>query len=130
MTLPPYAETLGVRVEETADGPIVVMPSGDDVLGREGFIHGGAIAGLLEIAGLVALGAVLAEDGDERPRIKPVTVTVDFRRGGRLVETRASGSVTRLGNRIANVDAVAWQEDRAKPIATARMNVLLDRGER
>ncbi|HEU0043867.1 MAG TPA: PaaI family thioesterase, partial [Sphingomonas sp.] len=35
--------------------------------------------------------------------------------------------VTRLGTRIANVEAVAWQDDRAKPIASARMNYLIVR---
>jgi hypothetical protein len=35
--------------------------------------------------------------------------------------------IERLGNRIANVDAVAWQSDRNKPIATARINFLLER---
>ena len=125
MTLPPYASALGAWVERSADVPLVVMLGGDHVLGRPGFVHGGALAGLLEIAGLVALHAALGEDA---PRIKPITVTVDFRRGARLIETRAIGHVTRLGSRIANIDAFAWQEDRTRPVASARMNVLLDRG--
>lgn len=66
------------------------------------------------------------EDG-ERRRLKPVNVTVDFMRGGRDHETRAVGLVTRIGARIANVEAVAWQEDRNKPIARARMTVLVAR---
>ncbi|WP_156679661.1 PaaI family thioesterase [Sphingomonas profundi] len=127
MTLPPYAETLGVRIKDDGDGRCVVMPAGDHVLGRPGFIHGGALAGLLEIAAIVAVRDALA--GEDLPRLKPVTVTVDFRRGGRMVETRAMGTVTRLGNRIANVDAAAWQDGRDRPIATARMNILLDRKE-
>jgi acyl-coenzyme A thioesterase PaaI-like protein len=127
MKLPPYAATLGAWVERSAEGPLVVMPGGDHVRGRPGFVHGGALAGLLEIAALVALYDAL---GAERPRIKPITVTVDFRRGAQLIETRAIGHVTRLGTRIANVDAVAWQGDRSKPVASAHLNVLLDRGDR
>lgn len=127
MTLPPYARTLGVHIEPGDGAPVVVMPVREEVMGRPDFLHGGAIGGLLEIAAFAALEAALA--GETRPRIKPVTVTIDFRRGGRPVETRASGTVTRLGNRIANVEAVAWQQDRDRPIATARMNVLLDRRE-
>jgi uncharacterized protein (TIGR00369 family) len=123
--LPPYAEILGIRVEHMADGRLLlVMPFGDHLLGRPGFIHGGAIAGLLEMA---AFAKLFEEFGDDHPRIKPVNVTVDFMRGGRPLETRAEGRVTRIGARIANVTAEAWQDDRSKPIAAARMNLLLDR---
>jgi acyl-coenzyme A thioesterase PaaI-like protein len=49
-------------------------------------------------------------------------------RGGRLIETHAAARVTRIGRRVANVEAEAWQEDRGKPIATAKLNLMLDRG--
>lgn len=124
--LPPYAETLGLSVEQGEDAaPVLLMPFGTDVLGRPGFLHGGAISGLLEMAAIVALQHAL---GAEAARIKPVNVTVDFMRGGRQRDTRAAGIVTRLGTRIANVEATAWQEDRDKPIAAARMNYLIVRG--
>lgn len=125
MTLPPYAAKLGVTAETTDEGPVVKMRAGDHIGGRPQFIHGGAIAGLLEIAAFAGLAHALGDAN--RTRIKPITVTVDFRRGGRLVDTFAIGEVTRLGQRIANVAATAWQDDRAKPIATAQMNFLLDR---
>ena len=48
-------------------------------------------------------------------------------RGGREKPTRAQGIVTRLGSRVANVEATAWQDDPAKPIAAARMNYLIAR---
>ncbi len=48
-------------------------------------------------------------------------------RGGRDKETRALGIVTRLGTRVANVEAHAWQDDRDRPIASARMNYLIVR---
>lgn len=125
-TLPPYAEVLGVTLEpREGEAPLLVMPFRDDVLGRPGFLHGGAISGLLEVAAIVSLQHALAEDGGGR--IKPVNVTVDFMRGGRDKPTRAEGIVTRLGNRVANVEAIAWQDDRAKPIAHARMNYLVAR---
>ncbi|USU04870.1 PaaI family thioesterase [Sphingomonadaceae bacterium OTU29MARTA1] len=126
MSLPPYAELLGITLEPR-DGaaPLLEMPFGDDVLGRPGFLHGGAIAGLLEVAAIVSLQHALTEEGGGR--IKPVNVTVDFMRGGRDKPTRAEGIVTRLGTRVANVEAIAWQDDRAKPIAHARMNYLIAR---
>lgn len=126
MRLPPYAELLGVSVERAADGaPVLVMPFADDVVGRAGFLHGGAISGLLEVAAIVALQEALTEEGGGR--IKPINVTVDFMRGGRDKPTRAAGVVTRLGGRVANVEATAWQDDRARPIAGARMNYLIAR---
>jgi uncharacterized protein (TIGR00369 family) len=126
MTLPPYARLLGLTMETcTGEAPLLVMPFADSVLGRPGFLHGGAIAGLLEMAAIVALDHALADEGGGR--IKPVNVTVDFMRGGRDKPTFAEGIVTRLGTRVANVEAVAWQDDRAKPIASARMNYLIVR---
>ncbi|GGB22501.1 hypothetical protein GCM10011380_10110 [Sphingomonas metalli] len=124
--LPPYARLLGLTLEEDADGsPVLVMPFGTDVLGRPGFLHGGAIAGLLEVAAVAALRHALAAEGDAR--IKPVNVTVDYQRGGRDRPTRAAATIARLGTRIANVEARAWQDDPARPIATARVNFLLVR---
>ena len=127
MTLPPYAEVLGLSVE-TADGgaPMLTMPFSNDVVGRPGFLHGGAIGGLLEMAAIVALHTALESEGGGR--IKPINVTVDYMRGGREKETRAQGIVTRLGTRVANVEAIAWQDARDTPIAAARMNYLVVRG--
>ena len=130
-TLPPYAEVLGVTLEpRDGEAPLLVMPFRDAVLGRPGFLIGGAISGLLEVAAIVSLQHALAEDGGangREGRIKPVNVTVDFMRGGRDKPTRAEGIVTRLGTRVANVEAIAWQDDRSKPIAHARMNYLVAR---
>lgn len=124
--LPPYARLLGVTLEQDeSDAPVLLMPFGDEVVGRPGFLHGGAIAGLLELAALAALSHALGDGGG---RIKPLTQTVDYRRNGRAHPTRAAGTVTRLGGRIANVDATAWQNDRERPIAAARMTFLLERG--
>jgi uncharacterized protein (TIGR00369 family) len=126
MKLPPYAAVLRAEVERAADGtPILVMPFHDGVIGRPGFLQGGAISGLLEVAAIAALHHALAEEGGGR--IKPINVTIDFMRGGRDRETRAAGTITRLGNRVANVEAFAWQDDRTKPIAAARMNYLIER---
>ena len=125
MKLPPYAELLGLSVEPGADAPVLVMPFSGDVVGRPGFLHGGAIGGLLEMA---AVGALLqALDAEGGAKVKPVNVTVDYMRGGREKETRAKGTVTRLGNRVANVSAVAWQDEEDRPIAAARMNFLIVR---
>lgn len=122
--LPPYGELLGLRIVADDARFRLVMPFGANVLGRPGFLHGGAIAGLLEFA---AFGALRAELGDETAVIKPVSVSLDFLRGGTDRDTHAGASVKRLGKRIAHVEASAWQDDEDKPIATARMNLMLRR---
>jgi uncharacterized protein (TIGR00369 family) len=124
--LPPYADLLGATLEWEDKLPVLAMPFSDVVLGRPGFVQGGAITGLMEVAAIAALRHQLAGEGGGR--IKPINVTVDFMRGGRERLTRAAGIVTRLGTRIANVEASAWQDDRGKPIASARMNYLIVRG--
>lgn len=123
--LPPYAELLGLRTERGADGGLLwVMPFREEVVGRPGFLHGGAIAGLLEFAALGTLYEALGPGGTA----KPINVSVDFMRGGTDHDTFASAIVTRLGSRVANVEAHAWQQDRSKPIAAARMNLMVRRG--
>ncbi len=124
--LPPYARLLDLRVETSDRGPLIVMPFGDDVIGRPGFLHGGAIAGLLEFAAFTTLARAL---GDGGATMKPVTLTVDYMRGGSAGDTFADAVVERLGNRIANVEASAWQKDRSRPIAAARINFLIERDQ-
>lgn len=123
--LPPYARLLQLRAAEGEDGsPLFVMPFHSDVVGRPGYLHGGAIAGLLEFAAFTTLARAI---GDDCVAMKPITVTVDYMRGGADADTYAGAAVERLGKRIANVEAYAWQADRAKPIAAARINFLLVR---
>lgn len=122
--LPPYAQLLQLRAVDGECGRTFVMPFHSDVIGRPGFLHGGAIAGLLEFAAFTTLKEAL---GGDCVAMKPITVTVDYMRGGVDSETFAGAMVERLGKRIANVEAYAWQSDRSKPIAAARINFLLER---
>jgi uncharacterized protein (TIGR00369 family) len=123
-SLPPYAELLRLRIDGDAGELRFVMPFHQDVVGRPGFLHGGAIAGLLEFAAFTALSRAI---GDEAVAMKPVTVTVDYMRGGTPRDTFADAKIERLGKRMANVEAYAWQQERSKPIASARINFLLER---
>lgn len=121
----PYAETMGFGSERDADGRLLLtMAFESDKVGRPGFLHGGAIAGMLETVAYATLAEALGADA---ARIKPINVTVTYMRGGRDALTRARATIERLGKRIANIEAVAWQDDPAAPIAIAQMNVMLDR---
>lgn len=121
--LPPYAAMLGLEL--FSDMPLtLVMPFTEHLVGAPGRLHGGALAGMMEIAGLMTLRQSL---GEVQALIKPVTVTVDFMREGALRETYAAAELARLGRRVANLRVSAWQEHREKPVATAQLNVMIER---
>ena len=123
--LPPYALALDMSVVDELGGvPVIGMPFADRVQCRPGFLHGGAISGLLEMAAVAAIHRALQEKGSDSA-IKQVNVTIDFMRGGVGQMTYAVGEVTRLGRTMANVEARAWQESRDKPIAMGYMHYLI-----
>ena len=125
MALPPYAELLGLSTARGEEGELLwIMPFREEVVGRPGYLHGGAIAGLLEFA---ALGVVHDALEGAEVEVKPINVTVQFMRGGTDHDTYAAAKITKLGGRVANVEAHCWQQDRASPIASAQMNVMLRR---
>ena len=123
----PYAQTMGFgSARDDDDRLLLTMAFETDKMGRPNFLHGGAIARMLEAIPYQTLAEALGDE--DRPQLKPINVTVTFLRGGRDHMTYARATIERLGRRIANIEAVAWQDDPTKPIATAQMNVMLDRG--
>lgn len=121
-----YARALGIRVaEEPASGaPLLILEFRHELEGRPGAWHGGAIAGLLENAGYAALQTELGRAGRDAV-LKPINVTVQYLSTGRTQASYARGRIVRLGRRNANLAVEAWQDDPAKPIASAVMNVLM-----
>lgn len=127
--LPPYADALGIDIDHDEDGnPVLFFDYSERVAGRPGFLHGGAMSGLMEMAAVAALRAELDRRG-EKVKLKPVNVAVEFMRGGTEQRTFAMGQVTRAGRRVALVNAECWQDDRSKPIALAQMKILLSPAE-
>lgn len=123
--LPPYARAMGMVQLADADGlPVLAMDFGDHSEGRPGFLHGGAIGGLLEMAGFAALDADLAARAVVA-RFKPINISIEYLRNGMPQRIFAQGQVLRAGRRIANVRIEAWQADRAAPIASCWMNFQL-----
>jgi len=124
--LPAYARSLGVALTAETEGgmPVLTVDFGPMVEGRPQHFHGGATAGLLEIAGYVALRSALTAAGRD-PQLKPINITVQYLAAGKSQASFAVGRITRLGRRNANVAVEAWQNDRSRPIATAVMNILM-----
>ncbi len=119
--LPPYARLLGLE----RAGDVWRMPFGPHLIGAPGRLHGGAVAGLMEIAANMTAREALA---DAAARVKPINVTVDYLRQGAPADSFAEAAILRMGRRVANVRVEAWQEDPARPIAAARLNLLIVRG--
>jgi len=123
--LPAYARSLGIAVERIEDGaPVLSLGFSTVVEGRPTVFHGGATSGLLENAGYAALRLELHRLGRE-VRMKPIGITVQFLSAAKSRTTFATGRITRLGRRNANVEIEAWQDDRSRPVASAVMNILM-----
>lgn len=120
--LPPYAAMLGLRRE----GTVFTMPFDVSLIGSPGRLHGGAVAGLMEIAANIAVREALE---GAPAQVKPVNVTVDYLREGATEDTSAEAIIQRMGRRVANVRVEAWQGSRSRLIAAARMNLLIVRSE-
>jgi len=118
----PYAQMLGIRTIAGDEGAVtMMMPAAATLEGRTGFLYGGVIASLLELA---CLEAVAQERREPWP--KPINMSFDFLRGGVMIDSFAQARLVRVGRRVVNADAICWQADRDKPIATGRMHLLLD----
>ena len=119
----PYAAWLGMA-PELSDGGLLTRLQyqakniGNPVLPA---IHGGVIGALLETAAIFHM----LWEGETVVVPKIVTITVDYLRSARPVDTLAQATLTRQGRRIANVAVEAWQDDRAKPVATANAHFLV-----
>ncbi|MEI8256397.1 MAG: PaaI family thioesterase [Deltaproteobacteria bacterium] len=119
----PYARFLDLSVQHTDGAFVCRLPFAPHIVGNPALpaIHGGAIGALLESAAVL----LLLEHADTAMLPKIITLTVDYLLSGRPVETFASGTITRLGRRVATVHTRAWQTSPDRPIATANAHFLL-----
>jgi uncharacterized protein (TIGR00369 family) len=123
----PYARFLGIRAEKVAGELLCRLPYLPANVGNTALpaLHGGVLGALLESSAVVHL--LWEVDTVHLP--KTITITVDYLRSARPVETFARGKITRLGRRIATVQIEAWQDDRTQPIASAVARFLLTPAE-
>lgn len=119
----PYARFLGLSARLEADSVLVTMTYAPHLVGNPTLpaLHGGTLGALLESAAIFELlwssATVLIP--------KTITITVDYMRSARPVDTHARGIVTRQGRRVANVRCEAWQDDPASPVASAHAHFLI-----
>ena len=121
----PYARFLGLSTE-SLDGELVLAMRFDEHLIGDSSIpalHGGTLGALLESTAVFT--ALRETDATALP--KTVTLTVDYLRSGRAKPTRCAARIVKKGRTIVVVSAVAWQDERESPIASARVCFLMRR---
>lgn len=124
----PYATFLGVRAELKGDELTLVLPYADHLVGNPMLpaLHGGVVAALMELTAITQLA--IASESEKFP--KTIDVGFDYLRSGKPVDTYARARVVKIGRRIANVQAEAWQGQRDQPIAAMHGHFLVSEEER
>lgn len=124
LSLVPYAAYLGMQAEPTDDGLLFHLPFRDDLVGNASLpaLHGGALAGFMEMAALLA--TTVAERQQRIP--KPVDFSLDYLRSAGPRDTHARCKLVRHGRRVAMVQVSSWQQDESTPVAVARVHLLLE----
>lgn len=119
----PYARFLGVTLEERDGSLLGRMKFADHLVGNPTLpaLHGGTLGALLELAAQFEL--MYRAQTIMLP--KTVTLTIDYLRSGRAVDTFVRAKTVRQGRRVATVHTWAWQEDESQPVAQATVKQLV-----
>jgi len=120
----PYAQFLGMKVERKGLEITTILPYQDHLVGNPVLpaLHGGTISAFLEMTAIIQL----ISHSDVITLPKPIDINIDYLRSGRTVDTYARATVTKHGRRVSNVQAEAWQNDHAHPIARLHGHFMLD----
>jgi uncharacterized protein (TIGR00369 family) len=123
----PYARFLGISVAAEADQLEATLAYSDRNIGNPQLpaLHGGVVGAFLETTAILQL--LWQQESILVP--KTITVTVDYLRSAGPVDTFGRATVTKLGSRVANVHASAWQADPEKPVAAINANFLVTPAE-
>ncbi|MCL1144299.1 PaaI family thioesterase [Shewanella gaetbuli] len=120
----PYSQFIGMSVSRFGDEMVFKLPAKDGNIGNPVLpaIHGGVIAGFMEMSAIVQLMVFM--QANKVPKI--VDFSIDYLRAGLHKDTFAECKITRQGRRVANVSINCWQTNRKQLIATARAHFLIE----
>ncbi|MGZ0781978.1 PaaI family thioesterase [Pseudomonas sp. TKO26] len=120
----PYAALIGIECSRLGDELLFRLPANKDNIGNPLLpaLHGGVIAGFMELAAAVHLLIFTGSPGV--PKI--IDFSLDYLRAGQFRDTFARCQVWRQGRRVANVAITAWQSTADEPIATARAHFKIE----
>jgi uncharacterized protein (TIGR00369 family) len=119
----PYAKWMRIAPENGTGELLTRMRYHETLIGNTHLpaIHGGTLGAMLEMAAIFHL--LWETETNTVPKI--VNITVDYLRSAGPRDVIAAAKVTKQGRRMVNVFAEAWQDDRAKPVASASAHFLV-----
>jgi uncharacterized protein (TIGR00369 family) len=119
----PYARLIGMSCIPIGSSLLFTLPPNRNNIGNASLpaLHGGVIAGFMEMS--ASLHILLTQNTTTVPKV--VDFAIDYLSPGRLQESYAECRVIRQGKKIINASVIAWQDHKDKPIATARVHLLL-----
>lgn len=119
----PYFRFLGIGLSKNQGRLEARMAFSEHLIGNPTLpaLHGGTLGALLEAVAQCEL--LFRAESVVLP--KTITLTVDYLRSGKPVDTIATAEVLKQGRRVATVQARAWQDTPASPIAVATVHLLV-----
>lgn len=119
----PFARFLGMTLDTHQGRLVGRMKFSEHLIGNPTLpaLHGGTLGALLESAAQFEL--LYRAETIVLP--KTITLTIDYRRTGKPVDTLVAATIVRQGRRVATVQASAWQDDPGRPIAAATLQLLI-----
>ena len=119
----PFFDFIGVQLEIRGNELTLVMPFQQHLVGNPTLpaIHGGVIGAFLEITATLQLAFKSRLTGIP----KTISLTVDYHRSARPVDTYARANIVKLGRRVSSVHVEAWQDDQSRPTAAAHGNFIM-----
>jgi uncharacterized protein (TIGR00369 family) len=104
----PFFELLGLQAEEaTTDFARMRLPFTTDLQQARGLVHGGAIASLIDSAGVLAIKATLPEAVGG----STVSMTVNYLAPARQIDLIAEARIIRRGRSIVFLDVDVFAPD-------------------
>ncbi|MFO0710980.1 MAG: PaaI family thioesterase [Sandaracinus sp.] len=121
LALVPYARFLGLGCTREGERLVVRMRYAPSLIGDATIpaLHGGTLAGLLEAT--ASFHALFVSEVTGMP--KTISLTIDYLRSARAVDTFAEATVVRQGRRFVVLTVSAYQDDRHKPVAMANVKL-------
>jgi uncharacterized protein (TIGR00369 family) len=122
----PYAQFLGVEIEEVEGALRGRMRFAPHLVGNPTLpaLHGGTLGALMELA--AQFEVLYRAESAVLP--KTVTITIDYLRSAKPVDTYVRARAVKQGRRVSAVQCWCWQEDEARPIAAATVHLLVMEG--
>jgi len=119
----PVAGWLGFSASEDDEGLVYALAFDEKHIGNPLIraLHGGVIGAFLEVAAQCELAARLGPGA----AIKSVNMDIDYLMSSRAQPMTARASITRMGRRLAFVEATGWQASEAKPVTKARFRMRI-----